>query len=115
MARVLADNASVFDMTGISEEQVGFRTGAKSIIHGPTIINRATPLVITIDDPGASGTLRIYNINGQMVKDLGFQAGNAPIMWSLVDESSKHVPAGVYFVRYENGKVAVDHKLVIID
>ena len=115
MARVLADNASVFDMTGISEGNVGFRTSARSIINGPTVIRRTTPLSITINDPGASGTLRIYNIHGQMVKDLGSRAGEASITWSPVDGSGNPMPAGIYFVRYERGTTAATHKFVIAD
>jgi len=115
MARVLADNASVIDMTGISEGETGYRTAANHIIIGPTIINRALPLVITINDPGASGTLRIYNIHGQMVKDLGSRAGNATVTWSLNDGSGYPMPAGIYFVRYESGTTAATRKFVIAE
>ncbi len=115
MARVLADNASVIDMTGISEGETGYRTAANRLIIGPTIINRALPLVITINGPGTSGTLRIYNIHGQMVKDLGSQAAGATVRWSLSDRSGNPMPAGIYFVRFESGMTAATRKFVIAE
>jgi hypothetical protein len=115
LTRVLADNASVFDMTGISEESADFPAGAKPIINGPTIINRLSKLTFTIENADASGLIKIFDINGRMIKNLGSRTVNAPITWSLDDESGNRAAAGIYFVRYESGKTAAIHKLVITD
>jgi hypothetical protein len=102
-------------MTGINEEDGGFRTDAKPYISGPAIVSRSTKLTLTVENAGASGSLMIFDINGRMIKNLGFYDGSAPITWSLVDQSGKRAAAGIYFVRYESGKTAAKHKLVITD
>ena len=102
-------------MTGISEETADFRAGAKPIILGPTIINRLSRLTFTIENAGASGSIKIFDIHGRMIKDLGSRTVNAPVAWSLDDESGNRAAAGIYFIRYESGKTAATHKLIITD
>jgi hypothetical protein len=102
-------------MTGVSEESADLLPGAKPIINGPTIVNRLSQLTFTIENAGASGSIKIFDIHGRMIKNLGSRTVNAPITWPLNDESGNRAAAGIYFVRYESGKIAATHKLIITD
>ena len=115
MARVMADDASVFDMTGVSEEGTGLQTGNGAIIRCPTIISGSSLPRITIKNAGGSGLIEVFDIHGRLIKNVGAPAGDLPITWPLDDRNGKRISAGIYFIRYESGNTCKIHKLIVTD
>lgn len=113
MVRVLADDISVFDMTGINEGGSRVNQGVQLIAACPAVINRATGLTFTVKEPAANATARVYDIQGHLVKKL--TAGSRKIAWSLKDDSGHSVPAGTYILRYEQGRIYETRKIVLTD
>ncbi len=106
-------------MTGINEDDTGISSGSAVMTPMPTIVSRAFPLIFTVKNANIPGSIRVYNIRGQLVKNLRSPAGSASgdtrVAWFLNDESGKTVPSGIYFIRHENGKTCEAHKLIIAD
>ncbi len=61
--------------------------------------------------------LLVYNISGQLVKDLVSEPKRAGIyqaVWDGRDERGKKVPAGVYLIRLEAGEHRETGRVVVI-
>lgn len=70
----------------------------------PNPFNPVTRLAYTVPEGGGRVTLRIHNINGQVVKtlvDANMPAGPAVAVWNGVDESGRSLASGVYFARLQ--------------
>jgi len=62
-------------------------------------------------------TLKIYNINGQLVRTILHQrqlAGYYTVSWNGKDIQQQEVPSGVYFYRLETNDFALTKKLLLI-
>jgi hypothetical protein len=57
-------------------------------------------------------SLRIYNIQGRLVKDAG--PGGGEFRWDLTDERGQTVSPGIYFVSVSTRDISTRHKLLII-
>ncbi len=77
---------------------------------------RGTDLQFAIDRQGPV-RIRIFNVLGQQVRDLGtasFPAGTHHVAWDGRDASGRQAPSGVYFYRVEAGERAAAAKTAII-
>jgi flagellar hook assembly protein FlgD len=63
-------------------------------------------------------TWRIYNITGQMVRELVDEqrraAGEHAVLWDGRDGSGRAAASGVYFVRVESGQYVKVGKLALV-
>lgn len=65
----------------------------------------------------AQSKVRIYNLKGQMVKELhkGYlQAGSHKFMWDSRDENQRSVASGVYFIKVDNGGESSLRKAILM-
>ncbi len=86
---------------------------------GPVTPNPfADGTVITYSAPKAAGvSLKIYNVHGQVVRDVfsgEVAAGVHQISWDGRDDSGARVARGVYFCRMETGSFSATEKLVFL-
>ncbi len=62
-------------------------------------------------------TLRIYNIKGQLVKELyngELEAGNHHFNWNAKDFNNRSVASGIYFISLENRKSKIIRKALLL-
>jgi len=74
--------------------------------------------VIQCNLPAAGKTtLRIYNIKGQLVKELysgNLEAGAHHFNWNAKDFNNRSVASGIYFIALENGKNKIIRKALLL-
>ncbi|MHB9027898.1 MAG: S8 family serine peptidase [Candidatus Latescibacterota bacterium] len=82
----------------------------------PNPFNPST--VITCEIPeSAKITLKIYNLNGQVVKTLAddvIEKGQHRFEWDGMDHSGKQVASGTYFFRLESGTFSQAQKIALV-
>lgn len=99
-------------------DQTGIKEGTA---HGllpnafPTVVNRASPLIVALGNAAGEKTLRIYDIRGRLVKTIQAADGSTRAIWTFGDESGKRIPAGVYLVGYGTGRAMAMRKLIIAE
>ncbi|KAA0223561.1 T9SS C-terminal target domain-containing protein [candidate division KSB1 bacterium] len=63
-------------------------------------------------------TLRIYNIAGQMVRELlheqQYKPGQHTVLWDGCDDSGRATASGIYFMRFEGGGQLKAVKLTLV-
>nr|HPM03986.1 FlgD immunoglobulin-like domain containing protein [Candidatus Cloacimonadota bacterium] len=62
-------------------------------------------------------TIDIYNVKGQLVKQLvneAMQAGNHTVVWNGKDQNNKSVSSGVYFYRMQSKNYAGTKKMLLM-
>jgi hypothetical protein len=67
--------------------------------------------------PGGFTTVRVYDLAGRVVRELGrddLPAGTYELTWDGRNERGATVGAGVYFFRIETGKGSVQKKVVVV-
>lgn len=77
---------------------------------------RGTNLQFALDRPATVG-VRVYNVMGQQVADLGraeFGTGSHRMSWDGRDGSGRLAPSGVYFYRVDAGDRAASAKAFIV-
>jgi len=104
-------------MTGIQEYGSGIAQNERLIGDCPTIFNRASGLTFMVNEPDANATtmIKVYDVRGKLIKDLGSETGKREVAWAWKDETGQAVPAGVYFLRCGQGKVFATRKLILTD
>jgi len=63
------------------------------------------------------GRLKVYNIKGQLVKNINLVAGKTganTLEWLAKDEQGKSLSAGLYLLRYNDGKTSLTRKVILI-
>jgi spore coat protein A len=77
---------------------------------------RGTELQLALDRP-SSVRVRVFNVLGQQVRDLGrtaFTAGSHRVSWDGRDASGRQAPSGVYFYQVDDGDRAASAKAVVV-
>lgn len=90
---------------GISETQISLFSSNELNIFPNIIINES--LIRYTIAKSCFVKLSIYNSTGQLIKTLvnaRMDAGNYCISWNGIDENSKLMPSGVYFIKLKVGK-----------
>lgn len=75
-----------------------------------------TLIEFTLHEVGPA-TLKIYKINGQLVRTFlnkNLTTGRHLVNWDGLDEKGKKVPCGVYFYRIEHGGCAQTGKMLLV-
>jgi hypothetical protein len=73
------------------------------------------PVAIKYSFPGKiSGSLKIYNITGRLVKSISLPAGKKVVTWNLRSDKGINVPTGIYFLKVTLGKFKKTMKVMVI-
>ncbi|MEW6041122.1 MAG: FlgD immunoglobulin-like domain containing protein, partial [Elusimicrobiota bacterium] len=122
---VLAYNATNYK---ISDGTLNLTNGTKTVKEQMLYLNISpnpfTPKTeIVFNTPKTSSaisiSLKIYSINGELVKNLisGYNShvsGTHSVTWNGIDESGKKVSTGLYFVRLKVGNKLMNRPLVVV-
>ena len=79
-------------------------------------VNVGTQIAFHLPQPGHAA-LRIYNINGQLVRtvrDTDLEAGKHQVHWDGLDGQGWRVASGVYFAQARVGARVENRKLVLL-
>lgn len=117
---IAGDDASFDDMLA----KLGYSAGPKPSLPSVTQLLPCTPNPVSqnasisyqLASP-ANVSLKVYNINGQLVKTLASEtkpAGNHSVQWDGKDANGKKVAAGVYLYRLDAGDYQAVKKLTVI-
>ena len=100
----------------LTTRQPGLPKGYALSQNYPNPFNPET--TIRFEIPGACPvSLRIYNVRGQLVRDLidgPRQAGSYEIRWDGRNDQGHLVPSGIYFCRMKTGSFAATRKMALI-
>lgn len=80
------------------------------------VFARGTDLQFALDRPAAVG-VRVYNVLGQRVADLGraaFSVGSHHLKWDGRDVTGRMAPSGVYFYRLDMGDRTATARSVVV-
>ena len=81
----------------------------------PNPFNSSTQIRFGIPEAG-SVTLKIYNINGELVKTLvdgNMSAGFHQVTWNATDNSGNKISSGIYFYRLTSGTFTQMNKMML--
>ncbi|MEN8006606.1 MAG: choice-of-anchor X domain-containing protein [Candidatus Krumholzibacteriota bacterium] len=84
--------------------------------NNPNPFNPSTKIRFNVAREG-TGSLRIYNVRGELVRDLRsgkFETGPGVIVWDGRTDSGRAVGSGVYFYRLAVGAEAVTKRMVLL-
>lgn len=89
------------------------------MLGGPNPANPQTKLLYVLPQTadGARVSLRVYDVNGRLVRTLVSRnetAGPHAAVWDGTDDSGRHVSSGAYFARIETGTFTQQEKLLIV-
>jgi hypothetical protein len=82
----------------------------------PNPFNPSTQIRFAMKEAGLA-TLRIYNLNGQLVRELLNEyraAGEHAILWDGRDDHGITAASGVYFIRFEAGQEVRMSKVMLV-
>ena len=87
--------------------------------NSPNPFNASTviPLVLPVGLGDAAVTLRIYNLSGQVMRELrvdGPGAGEQRLTWDGRDEHGREAASGVYIYRVETREWAVNRRMLLL-
>lgn len=71
-------------------------------------------LQISIGHSAKSIGLKIYDISGRLIRSFTLGPIPSALCWDCTDHAGRRVPAGVYFVRFENAGRTATRKAVIL-
>jgi hypothetical protein len=107
---LVLDGSGVCDSVGVTRPTKGLALGQWTVDAPPgplrETVLRAWPnplrggtlrIELTGTEP-ASGPLRIFDVHGRLVRELGPAAPDGTVSWSGRDGAGRPVPAGVYFL-----------------
>jgi flagellar hook assembly protein FlgD len=66
---------------------------------------------------GAVGSIRIFNLRGELVRELvagRFEAGDNEFVWRGLDDRGNSVASGVYLVEYEVDGLREHQKVALV-
>jgi hypothetical protein len=75
--------------------------------------NPFTPSTVLSYNLKNSGSLRIYDVNGQAIRSFSALAGSHKVMWDGRDGAGKSVSSGIYIARVESGNSALNTRLFL--
>jgi hypothetical protein len=83
----------------------------------PNPFNPQTTISFTLKNNSPALELKIYNLKGQMVKNLmsgSMNRGSYNLVWDGKDDAGNNVSSGVYFYRLSDGKSTQQRKMVLM-
>jgi flagellar hook assembly protein FlgD len=104
------------NFTRIARQDPVFKDNPFRLINHPNPFNESTQIEFILPDAGHA-TLRIYNINGQLVRILlagDLSAGPHLVRWNGFDDKGQRVASGVYFYRLEHGGKSLARKMLLV-
>jgi hypothetical protein len=75
--------------------------------------NPFMPSTVLSYNAGSSGTLKIYDVNGKVIRNFSTQAGAGKTAWDGTDACGRSVSSGIYIARLTNGKNVLDTRLFL--
>jgi hypothetical protein len=75
--------------------------------------NPFTPSTFLSYNVKNNGTLKIYDVNGKMVRSFATKAGAAKVQWDGANAAGQSVSSGIYVARLVSGKNVLDQKLFL--
>ncbi len=89
------------------------------MLGGPNPANPQTKLLYVLPQTadGARVSLRVYDVNGRLVRTLVSRnetAGPHAAVWDGTDDAGRHVSSGAYFARIEAGTFTQQEKILIV-
>ena len=102
--------------TGIEEDAGKILTGFQISKNSPDPFSFSTTIKYEITNPSVT-IINVYDMVGQLVKTLVnayITPGKYSITWNGTDEVGKAVPAGIYFLKLDNGAYRATEKLLLI-
>ena len=84
--------------------------------NNPNPFNPSTEIKFSVRKAG-SGSLRVYNVRGEMVRTLRkgvFPAGPGSVIWDGRSDAGSLSGSGVYFYRLEVGGLAKTNRMVLL-
>ncbi|MGH7450169.1 MAG: T9SS type A sorting domain-containing protein [bacterium] len=82
----------------------------------PNPFNPSTQVRFAMKEAGIA-TLRVYNLNGQVIRELLNEyhvAGEHRVLWDGRDDRGRAAASGVYFIRFEAGKEVKVNKVMLV-
>ncbi len=104
-----------FGPTGVESEN-GLPSHFAILGNFPNPFNPSTTIEYTLPATG-TGSLAIYNVTGQKVRELVtgiIPAGKHSVLWDGRDQSGKAVSGGIYFCRMKCGAEIASGKMLLI-
>ena len=106
-------NAAARFSRGLNADGYGFSLG------GPNPANPVSKLLYVLPRAadGTRVTLRVYDVQGRMVRtlvDRNEAAGPHTVVWNGTDESGRRVSSGTYFARIEAGTFRQEARVVFV-
>ncbi|MCK4339805.1 MAG: T9SS type A sorting domain-containing protein, partial [Candidatus Cloacimonetes bacterium] len=80
----------------------------------PNPFSNSTTISFFNTKPSKNTKIKIYNIKGQLVKQLSIVNCKSSIDWDGKDENGKQVPSGIYLCKLSIGKEAIVRKMVLL-
>ena len=68
-------------------------------------------LLLSIESE-SSGQLIVVDINGRIVEQFNYQAGDSKLIWDATDNNGHNIASGVYFIKAKSGKAEKVVKVV---
>jgi hypothetical protein len=109
-------NAGVPVRGTISVKAKGGGGAAVSASAAPNPFNPQTKVNCTLKSAGTA-TVKIFSLEGRLVKTLhdGFlPAGSSELHWNGLDNASRPVPSGVYFLHVQSAGTKAVEKLYLL-
>jgi len=82
----------------------------------PNPIRNTTTISFILPGVNKEADIKIYNIKGQLVKELGFRVsdGGFNAVWDCTDDNNKPVSSGIYFYKVTSGENSELKKMLLI-
>ena len=99
-----------------SEDNLAVGKMVKAVSNHPNPFNPITNISFTLLDK-ADVNILIYNIKGQIVREMGikpYKAGINSIQWDGRDNTNSPVSSGIYFIRINTGSESHTHKALMM-
>lgn len=89
------------------------RNHKEGLVIRPNFFTHETSIVF--NGNSISGVLTIYNTSGDKVREWHkLPSGNKSLQWDGTDENGNQLPAGVYFIHYQNEIISESRKAILI-
>ncbi len=84
----------------------------------PNPFSKLTNISFSTGQSAKSIVLKIYDVNGRMVKDFSLPTAysllHTEVSWNGVDNMGQKLPSGVYFVRFTTGGLTKTQKIILL-
>ncbi len=106
----------VFQICNITPVPGTLTRGIELDQNHPNPFNPTTEIRFSVANSG-KGSLRIYNLRGELVRTLmagDIAAGSGSVLWNGLSDEGRQVSSGVYFYRLTVGNEALSKRMVLL-